>query len=100
VDLVFDQTNFPDQLALVLPKEIDFAGPTQPDFEVVEKNTFVEAFHRPNTNGWTTGWSNPLPVLRQLIRSKVSVECDGDGNRGERMRNDLHAGSGGDSGRK
>jgi hypothetical protein len=27
VDLLFDQTNFPDQLALVLPKEIDFAGP-------------------------------------------------------------------------
>src|SRR5208282_1967900 len=43
-DLVFDRTHFPGQLALVLPKDIEFAGPSadprrgQPDFQVVERS--------------------------------------------------------------
>jgi hypothetical protein len=42
MDLVFDQTNFPGQVGLILPKDLQLGS--QPDFQIVEKHNFGEGF--------------------------------------------------------
>jgi hypothetical protein len=47
VDLVFDRAHFPGELALTLPKKIEFADPIHAvsDFTVVSRDAFREFFH-------------------------------------------------------
>ena len=77
MDLVFDQTHFPGQVALILPRDIDFGGPSpnplhgQPDFQVVEKNRFVEGFHH-----LVGDWLEKLGEF--LVRLGEEIASDGE----------------------
>jgi hypothetical protein len=77
MDLVFDQTHFPGKVALILPTDIEFGGPSpnplrgQQDFQVVEKNRFVEGFHH-----LVGDWLEKLGEFLERIGEEIAGDWD------------------------